>query len=124
MKQIRTIKYIDMFVPTNDFKEDHLIDITREPYYKKITDVTQNTFNICEIIYKKSLDYGFPISKAIDFSKNAGLAHLENNPNADVNDFINEAAILCSKKYLIFHLKFYQDFFSIQKKGKNSLFVF
>ena len=39
MKQIRTIKYIDMFVPTNDFKEDHLIDITREPYYKKITDV-------------------------------------------------------------------------------------
>jgi len=80
-----------MFVPTNDFKEDHLIDITREPYYKKVTDVTQNTFNICEIIYKKSLDYGFPISKAIDFSKNAGLAHLENNPNADniIKDVIN-----------------------------------
>lgn len=102
MKQIRTIKYIDMFVPTNDFKEDHLIDITREPYYKKVTDVTQNTFNICEIIYKKSLDYGFPISKAIDFSKNAGLAHLENNPNADniIKDVIdrlsNNSKILSS----------------------------
>lgn len=104
MKQIRTIKYIDMFVPNNDSTEDHLIDITREPYYKKVSDVYLNTFNICEIIYKKSLDYGFPSEKAIEFSKNAGLSHLESNPDANniikkvINRLENESKILSSSE--------------------------
>ena len=91
MKQIRTIKYIDMFVPA-DSDVDHLIDITKEPYYKKVSDISVNTFNICEIIFKKSLDYGFSVDKAIIFSKKAGYEHLENNSNADtiINDVINQ----------------------------------
>jgi len=72
-----------MFVSNNDSNVDHLIDITREPYYKKVNDINQNIFNICEIIYKKSLDYGFSTSKSLEFSRNAGLEHLENNPNAN-----------------------------------------
>jgi hypothetical protein len=91
MKQIRAIKYINMFVPA-DSDVDHLIDITVEPYYKKVPNVTENIFNICEIIFKKSLDYGFSVDKAKEFSQKAGFEHLKNNSNADkiINDIINQ----------------------------------
>ena len=76
MKNIRTVKYIDMFVKTNDHELDHLIDLTVEPYYQSVHDTFENIQNICKIIYKKSLNYGFTTSKALEFSKIAGSDHL------------------------------------------------
>lgn len=77
MKTIRTIKYIDMFVPTIDHHLDYLIDITVEPYYFQVSDLNQNILNIFQIIYKKSLDYGFKKLEAIEFGKRAVSSHLE-----------------------------------------------
>ena len=91
MKQIRTVQYIDLFASSCDQTIDFLIDITRLPYYKKVSDVNQNIFNICEIIYKKSLDYGFSVEKAIEFSQNAALDHLLNVSDIEKKNIIKNA---------------------------------
>ena len=94
MKTIRTIKYIDMFVPTIDHHLDYLIDITVEPYYFKVSDLHQNILNIFQIIYKKSLDYGFKKLEAIEFAKKAALFHLEDvNINKKSKDEILKKSI-------------------------------
>jgi hypothetical protein len=71
MKKIRSIKYIDIFTNTNDSNLDFVIDITEPPYYNHSNDIDKTIIDIGNIIYNKSLKFGFSKVEASVFAKKA-----------------------------------------------------
>lgn len=99
MKKIRSIKYIDLFVNTNNSSIDYIIDITQPPYFTHSFNFEDNLQNIVKIIYNKAINLGFNKIKSIDFSKTAALDYCKcNNYNFDYKNIIHNISKIPDNK--------------------------